>query len=140
MSNRALVDANYLYALHDQTDDWHERAFRHAAESKLDSIVPYVVLTEVSFFLLTRAGGVPTVLEFLDSLVQANVRFEPLRVEDLRRARQIMAKYADNRFDFVDCCIMALAERLNITQVCTFDRRDFSVFRPKHCEYLELLP
>ena len=51
-----------------------------------------------------------------------------------------MAKYADARFDFVDCCIMALVERLDITQICTFDRRDFGIFRPAHCEYLELLP
>jgi hypothetical protein len=35
---------------------------------------------------------------------------------------------------------MAQAERLNIARIATFDRRDFSVFRPKHCEYLELLP
>jgi hypothetical protein len=35
---------------------------------------------------------------------------------------------------------MALSERLNITQVCTVDRRDFSMFRPLHCDYLELLP
>jgi hypothetical protein len=35
---------------------------------------------------------------------------------------------------------MALSERLNITQIYTFDRRDFTVFRPKHCDYLELMP
>jgi hypothetical protein len=35
---------------------------------------------------------------------------------------------------------MALSERLQITQVCTFDRRDFSIFRPTHYDYLELLP
>ncbi|MCD4684394.1 MAG: hypothetical protein K8S97_00470 [Anaerolineae bacterium] len=51
-----------------------------------------------------------------------------------------MAEYDTARFDFVDCCIMALTERLNITQVCTFDRRDFSIFRPIHCDYLDLLP
>jgi uncharacterized protein len=35
---------------------------------------------------------------------------------------------------------MALAEYLAITQICTFDRRDFSIFRPAHCEYFERLP
>jgi predicted nucleic acid-binding protein len=39
-----------------------------------------------------------------------------------------------------DCCIMTLSERLNITQVCTFDQRDFLIFRPKHCDYLDILP
>jgi len=48
--------------------------------------------------------------------------------------------YADARLDFVDCCIMALTERLDIRRVATFDRRDFSIFRPNHGDYLELLP
>ncbi len=51
-----------------------------------------------------------------------------------------MDNYRSAKFDFVDCCIMALTERLNIRQVCTLDRRDFPIFRPKHCPFLELLP
>jgi predicted nucleic acid-binding protein len=51
-----------------------------------------------------------------------------------------MSTYATAEFDLVDACIMALSERHEIKQICTFDRRDFSIFRPKHCEYLELLP
>jgi uncharacterized protein len=51
-----------------------------------------------------------------------------------------MAIYFDAKLDFVDCCIMALSERMNITKVCTFDRRDFGMFPPQHCAYLELLP
>jgi predicted nucleic acid-binding protein len=51
-----------------------------------------------------------------------------------------MEQYADARLDFVDCCIMALAERLDINQICTFDRRDFVIFRIANGEALELLP
>jgi predicted nucleic acid-binding protein len=51
-----------------------------------------------------------------------------------------MQTYEDSKLDFVDYCIMALAERLTIMQVCTFDRRDFAMFRPCHCDYLDLLP
>ncbi len=51
-----------------------------------------------------------------------------------------MNQYADAEFNFTDTAIMAQAERLNINRIATFDRRDFSVFRPTHCEYLELLP
>jgi len=65
---------------------------------------------------------------------------EVLTPEDLVRMKQIMRQYASAAFDYTDAAIMALAERLNITLVYTFDRRDFTVFRPKHCDYLELLP
>jgi predicted nucleic acid-binding protein len=46
-------------------------------------------------------------------------------------------KYISADLDFVDCCLTAIAERLNITQICTFDRRDFSIIRPKHVHYFE---
>ncbi|MHB8752071.1 MAG: hypothetical protein ACYDBJ_23125 [Aggregatilineales bacterium] len=36
--------------------------------------------------------------------------------------------------------IMAVAERLNITDVYTLDQRDFSAFHPVHCPALTLLP
>jgi predicted nucleic acid-binding protein len=59
---------------------------------------------------------------------------------DFERALAILDKYADSRIDFVDACIMALAERLNVTRVLTFDRRDFGLYRPTHCDHFELLP
>ena len=53
---------------------------------------------------------------------------------------EIATTYADARFDIVDCCIMALAERLDVRTVATFDHRDFSIFKPKQCEVLALKP
>ena len=61
-------------------------------------------------------------------------------MRDLGRARDILIAYNEAEFDIVDCCVMAIAERLNITRIATFDRRDFSIFQPRHCDYLELLP
>jgi predicted nucleic acid-binding protein len=46
--------------------------------------------------------------------------------------REILRTYPGAKLDFVDCCMMAMSERLNITRVCTFDRRDFLIFRPTH--------
>lgn len=53
---------------------------------------------------------------------------------------EIMNRYSDNAFDYTDVAIMALAERLSISRIATFDQRDFGVYRPTHCEYFELLP
>ena len=36
--------------------------------------------------------------------------------------------------------VVAIAERLGVTQVATLDRRDFSVVRPRHTDAFELLP
>jgi uncharacterized protein len=61
-------------------------------------------------------------------------------MHDVRRAHEIMTNYNDAKLDFVDACIMALAERLGIHQICTFDRRDFVIFRRTNGEPLELFP
>ncbi len=74
------------------------------------------------------------------ALTRRTFEIQALTEPDMARMQQIMEQYQDASFDFTDSAIMALAERLNITRVCTFDRRDFSIFRPRHCDYLELLP
>ncbi len=51
-----------------------------------------------------------------------------------------MQQYADARVDFVDCVIVAMAERLNIKRILTGDRRHFFLFRPRHCQTFEVIP
>jgi hypothetical protein len=136
---QVLIDSGFLYALLDKSNPKFPLAKATIGAVPAQYVVPYVALTEAEF-LFNRAGGVPAVLRFMDELVAAPLQFEaPLKV-DITRGREIMAAYASARLDFVDCCIMAISERLNITKVFTFDWRDFSIFRPKHCPHLELLP
>ncbi len=47
----------------------------------------------------------------------------------------IMTHYADSHFDFTDTAIMALAERLSVARIATFDRRDFAQYRPMHAAH-----
>lgn len=138
-TNKILVDTSYLVALSIPKDRNHTRAIALAAQGPDQLVLPQVVLTEVSFLLL-RSGGVPAMRAFLRWVVEAEAPLQTIVLEDIHRAEQIMEQYADAQFDFVDTCLMALSERLNITQICTFDRRDFSMFRPRHTDYLELLP
>jgi predicted nucleic acid-binding protein len=137
--NKILVDSSYLYAFLDEENEKHEDTVLIADLYDAQFVVPYVVLTEVAY-LFHREGGVPAVLKFLDGLAIMQPQLEDVSLSDVARVREIMMIYQDSRLDFVDCCIMALSERLNITQVCTFDHRDFSIFRPKHSTYLEILP
>ena len=137
--NKVLVDSSYLYAVFDERNEKHEVAMLIADLYGGQFVVPYVVLTEVAY-LCNREGGVPAVLRFLERLATMRPQLEVVSFADLERVHEIMAAYRDSKLDFVDCCIMALSERLNITQVCTFDHRDFNIFRPKHISHLEILP
>lgn len=137
--SKLLVDSGFLYALHDRDDENNVPVSAIAELYRGEFIIPYVVRTEAAF-LFRRAGGALRVAQFLAALMKGSYRYEIVSPDDLIRASSIMTQYADDNLDFVDCCIMALSERLTVTQICTLDRRDFSMFRPVHCEYLELLP
>lgn len=78
--------------------------------------------------------------QFLGKLVVSNIQLESLTPEDLKRVSAILEQYADSQLDFVDAAIVTIAERKNIARVLSLDRRDFTIFRPKHCSYFELLP
>lgn len=136
---KILVDSGFLYVLYNSSHVDHDKTQNIVNEQVAEFIVPYVVLTEVAYLFKTT-GGTRAVARFLETLVKAKLPFEPVMSDDLTRAREIMLTYDTARLDFVDCCLMALSERLNITEVCTLDRRDFQIFRPRHCNYLTLLP
>ena len=102
-------------------------------------LVPNIVLPEVSY-LFRRDLGYGGLSTFLSKLAQIRPQFLPLITDNLPRISEIAQTYASAEFDIVDCCIMAMTERLDIKRVATFDRRDFTMFRPRHCAFLELLP
>jgi predicted nucleic acid-binding protein len=52
----------------------------------------------------------------------------------------IMLRYQSAEFDYTDVALMVLSERLKINRIYTFDRRDFSIYRPVHCTAYDLLP
>lgn len=135
---RVLVDSSYLYALSDIKDKYHFQAKAYAHKSFI-GFVPDVVLTEVTHSL-NRLIGHHVIAPFLQTFSSSAFELQPITKDDMKQAAAIMKKYPEAKLDFVDCCIMALAERLGITQVCTFDRRDFSIYRRTNGEALELLP
>ena len=134
-----VIDSSFLVALYDSDEVHHRKALALAADRREMILVPDLVLPEVSY-LLRRNLGHKRSMNFFDFFDNAKVTLVPVRKEDLPRMREIGLQYADARFDLVDCCIMAIMERMGITRIATFDRRDFSIFRPRHCDYLELLP
>jgi uncharacterized protein len=134
-----LVDASYLVALGYPRDRNHEKAKAFARTHVMGMLIPDVVLVE-AIYNLQRLGGTTATVQFANLLAAQPPQFMPLSVADFRRAVALMDRYRDAELDFVDCCLTALAERLNINHICTFDRRDFSMIRPAHAEYFMLLP
>lgn len=134
-----LIDTSFLYALYNRSDNRHTEALAFAQSSQGTPLVPTIVLPEVCFLFL-RDTGHHGMVQFIQAFATSGVALGNVINDDLERAGAIAEHYRDAQFDFVDCCLMALAERLNIEEICTFDRRDFGIFRPQHCKNFTLLP
>lgn len=77
---------------------------------------------------------------FLDAVAAGEFEDVPLVENDLKRMAQLVRTYADLPLGAVDASVIAVAERLKLTDVATLDRRHFTVVRPNHVNALNLFP
>jgi uncharacterized protein len=136
----AILDTSFLFALTDQSDRNHQRVQATAQNVNEPLVLPVAVLPEVCYLIASRLGHL-AMRRFVSSMTTPDgVQVEPVTKEDLVRIYRLLEQYADSQLDFTDAAIVAIAERLEITRVYTLDHRDFSIIRPRHCEYFKLLP
>jgi predicted nucleic acid-binding protein len=102
-------------------------------------LVPTLVVTEVTYLLGTRLGWRAEV-RFLGDIAGGDLVLEPVHSSDLMRIAELVARYRDLPLGPVDASLVAAAERLEVTEIATTDRRHFGVVRPAHAETFELLP
>ena len=128
-----IVDSSFLVALYNARDARHAVASAFATNRNEEILVPNI-------YMLRRDLGYPRSMNFLDFFKYATVKLEPVQKSDLDMVKIIAAQYADARLDLVDCCIMAISERVSVSRIATFDRRDFGIFKTRQGEHLDLLP
>jgi predicted nucleic acid-binding protein len=60
--------------------------------------------------------------------------------QDIRRMAELVETYVDLPLGIVDAAVIAIAERLQLTEIATLDQRHFGVVRPSHTRAFTLLP
>jgi len=134
-----VADTGPLYALIDSNDAWNARVTGWWESAARDVVVPVTVLPEVAYLLARRIG--PAAEEaFIRSVAQGELVLEPVELDDIARAADLMRDYADVSLGFVDATVVAVAERLGARELLTTDRRHFTVVRPRHLRSFALLP
>jgi hypothetical protein len=97
-----------------------------------------LVITEVCCLLGTRLGA-DSEIRFLGDLASGNLLPEPVMAVDWLRIAELVARYDDLPLGTVDASVVATAERLEVTEIGTLDRRHFTVVQPKRGPF-QLLP
>lgn len=101
--------------------------------------MPQLVVAEVAYLLETRLGP-GAEIRFLGDLAAGNFIPEPVHARDWIRIAELVARYRDLRLGTVGASVVAAAERLDVTQIATLDRKHFTVVRPAHTLAFEILP
>ncbi|MFN6468873.1 MAG: type II toxin-antitoxin system VapC family toxin [Nostoc sp. SerVER01] len=134
----AVADTGFVVALLNRSDAMHSIVVTvYTQQQKI--LLPQTVLAELAY-LVGRNTGIATVVAFLQGLSASRFSLVALTEQDVIRVAEILDEYADNRIDFVDASVMAIAERYGIKKIFTLDQRDFRLYRPQHCDSFEILP
>lgn len=135
-----LLDSGFVYAQINGKDKWHSQVSEAIKIAERETIIlPVPAITEIAYLLLHDVG-VEAASHFVQGLSNTSLVLENPTAADYARSAEILRKYNDAKIDFVDVCIVAMAERLNIKKILTVDHRHFRLFRPRHCEAFELFP
>jgi predicted nucleic acid-binding protein len=102
-------------------------------------LVPAPVVAEVGY-LLGRTAGAKIEAAFLRSVVAQTITIVDLELADYERMADLVETYADFPLGTTDAAVVAVAERLGITEVATLDHRHFHAVRPRHTNAFTLLP
>lgn len=109
----------------------------HADRREL--LVPATVVAEVGY-LLAREAGARVESLFLRSLAGGDFTSVDLTRTDYARMADLVSTYESLPLGTTDAPVVAITERLGLTDVATLDRRHFTVVRPRHVDALTLLP
>jgi predicted nucleic acid-binding protein len=134
-----IVDTGPLVAAADRADSWHRKCAEFLAAATAPLLVPPTVVTEVCY-MVARTGGGEAEAAFLRLFGEGLLTFVELDPADLGRMADLTERYSDFPLGCVDASVVAVAERLGITEVATLDRKHFGVVRPRHVERFTLLP
>jgi predicted nucleic acid-binding protein len=135
-----LIDTNFLLAAFYARDKNSVRANQAIRTLEMSRCIVAAPVLHELFHLASVRINYSRAVDMLERMQVAGFDIRPLESDDRTRILEIMRQYASAAFDYTGAAMMALSERLNITQVYTFDQRDFRIFRPQHCPFLELLP
>lgn len=134
-----VVDTGPLVAALAATDANHARCTAFFDSYAGDLIVTPYIVNEVCY-LTERDLGSKAEAAFLRSVARGELQqVDPLST-DLDRMAELVETYADFPLGAADASVIALAERLNITDIATLDHRHFRAVRPQHTPAFTLLP
>lgn len=122
-----LLDTGPLIAYLVAQDPAHDATTAWFAEYSGRLATTSAVITEAMHFVAASRRGPEFVAEFVAITCTAIHGSE--RSADLRAAAALMRRYDNVPMDYADATLLLLADRLELDEIATLDRRGFSTYR-----------
>ncbi len=135
--DRVLIDTGPLVAILNARDTAHPICAGLMPQFRLPLLTTWAVIAEAAWLLRNVPHGVPQLLGLIDAGI---VACPELGFDAARWMSDVIAKYADLHPQLADVSLLYLAEREDITDVFTLDRRDFTVYHTSNGQSFTLHP
>lgn len=126
MAAELLLDTGAIVSVLDRAQRRHREFVEFFSAWTGQVVTTEAVLTEATHLLGRVHGGA---LACLDFVLEGGALLMPSTPNSLRRARDLMERYADQPMDFADATLVVLAEDLKTDRVLTTDQRGFTAYR-----------
>jgi predicted nucleic acid-binding protein len=124
-----VVDSSVIYALLDRRDQNHNTAANWYLDSLPALATTPLILAEVDHLVGSRAGYAAQQAWRRD--LEVGVYDVTWWSEATRESVKIAEKYAEMGVGLADASLVALAARLGVVEIATFDERHFRAMRPE---------
>lgn len=132
-----LIDTGPIVALIHADDQNHVRCKKALQSLRGPFVTVWPVFTEATYLLNFSWKAQDALWEMFDREFFTLI---PLDETDAPRMRELMRKYRDLPVDFADAALVRVAERENIREIFTTDRKDFEIYRPARIGRFSIIP
>lgn len=123
---KAILDTGPWVALIDRSESGHEMCVKWLEDYSGKLYSTEAVLTEVLYLLDFSVKAQSAAIDFV---LKSVVELIPTSLESLTKVKNLMKKYTDLPMDYADATIVCLAIDTEISNIATFDKRDFGIYR-----------
>lgn len=123
---KALLDTGPWVAFIDRSESKHALSVEWLQGFEGTLYTTEAVLTEVLYLL---SFSYPAQAGAFDFILNSAVNLVPPDRDSLKTAKCLMNQFADLPMDYADATLVTLAMDTGITDIATFDKRDFSLYR-----------
>jgi hypothetical protein len=134
-----VIDTGPIIANANRKDADHARCADLLQNHPGPLLLAQPLLTEIGYMLASRAGA-QAEADFLRDVADGVYELVAVNAADVRRAADLVQRYANLPLGTADAFVVAVAERYNAVAIARLDRRHFSLVRPAHVPSFALLP